>query len=264
MDASAVPESAPTRLDGPDADRQTEHLLDGLKKAVAESGEHRLFRWGKLAGLFPSRIGPSGTAATFAIREGLLESVRSEQKGKLVVEWVRATPRAVDYLHQNDSPRAVLREIHQILGQTREGIPDWMHHARDEAAQLAMRFEHQSREILRRLDALNERVEAALRRLEVPSAKLSEPMGQLIPWGEKALDYLDRRASSTAQACPLPELFHAIRAELTDITLTAFHDGLRRLSDARLLRLQEASPESITEPEYALLIQGRMHWLVSR
>ena len=34
---------------------RTEILLTALKAAIAESGEHRLFRSGKLAGLFPSR-----------------------------------------------------------------------------------------------------------------------------------------------------------------------------------------------------------------
>ena len=39
------------------ADRLTETLLDALKKALAAPSEARLFRAGKLTGLFPGRVG---------------------------------------------------------------------------------------------------------------------------------------------------------------------------------------------------------------
>ena len=67
-------------------------LLDALRRAVADPGDHRLFRAGKLPGLFPSRAGPSADAAKQAVATGLLEVVRTEAKGKLIAEWVRATP----------------------------------------------------------------------------------------------------------------------------------------------------------------------------
>src|SRR5436309_2047472 len=88
------------------AERRSELLLDGLKMAIASSGEHRLFRFGRLAGLFPSRAGLSAEAAGLALRMGLLETVRSEARGKLIVEWVQATARAVAYVHENDSPKS--------------------------------------------------------------------------------------------------------------------------------------------------------------
>src|SRR3954453_1425075 len=94
----AAPNWAPG-ADGPDPllsnERRTELLLDGLKAAIAGAGEHRLFRFGRLAGLFPSRAGTSAEAAYLAVRHGLLETVRTETRGKLVVEWVRATPKGV-------------------------------------------------------------------------------------------------------------------------------------------------------------------------
>src|SRR4051812_46694180 len=83
-------------------------LLDGLKTALLGSHEERLYRGGKLPGLFSSRFGATGEAARQALRDGLLEVVRSEVKGKLTINWVRITPEGVDSLHRHESPRAVL------------------------------------------------------------------------------------------------------------------------------------------------------------
>src|SRR5438067_12803103 len=55
-DAPGPPD--PALVPPPDNPRRTELLLDALKAAIATPGEHRLFRSGKLAGLFPSRAGP--------------------------------------------------------------------------------------------------------------------------------------------------------------------------------------------------------------
>src|SRR5262245_23754299 len=114
MDATttAPVRALPALVDEPRAAaKRNEHTIDALKTAIESPGEHRLFRWGKLAGLFPSRVGDSGAAATRALRDGLLEITRSEIRGKLVVEWVKATPRALEFVHDHDSPKALLREL---------------------------------------------------------------------------------------------------------------------------------------------------------
>ncbi len=92
-------------------DRTTELLLDALKRALVEPGEHRLHKSGKLDGLFPSRTGSSAEAADRALREGLLEVVRTEVRGKSAFEWVRLAPRGVDFLHEHESPVRALREL---------------------------------------------------------------------------------------------------------------------------------------------------------
>ena len=69
MDAAPPPYSdmpAPPSGSPIVAERRSELLLDGLKTAIAASGEHRLFRFGRLAGLFPSRAGLSAEAAGMA------------------------------------------------------------------------------------------------------------------------------------------------------------------------------------------------------
>jgi hypothetical protein len=240
-----------------------EHLVDALKLAIETPSEHRLFRWGKLAGLFSSRIGASGAAATRAVSDGLVEVTRTEARGKLIVEWVRATPLAMSYVHDHDSPKAVLRELRSVLGATRSAVPEWMEQARDEAAQLALRFEHRAQEILERLEKLSHRVESALRRTEA-APSLGSTMAALVPWGVAALEYLDRRNETLSGDCPLPDLFRAMQVRLPELTLPAFQDGLRRLHDARAIRLLSAEENAMIEPEFAFVVGTVMVWYVHR
>lgn len=244
--------------------KQAEHLVDALKHAIEMPGEHRLFRWGKLAGLFASRVGTSGAAATSAIQDGLLEVTRTETRGKLVVEWVRATPNAVAFVHDHDSPKAVLRELRNVLGATRSALPGWMEQARDEASQLALRFEHRAREMLERLEKLSDSVDAALRRAEAAKPTLGMGMTSLVPWGVVALEYLDRRAETFTTDCPLSDLFRAMLARFPELSLSGFQDGLRRLHDARALRLLPAEASDAIEPEYAFVADAKMVWWIRR
>lgn len=242
---------------------RTELLLEALKIAIANPCEHRLFRSGKLAGLFPSRTGISADAALLAIREGMLETTRTETRGKIVTEWVRATPKAVGFVHDHDSPKSVLKELKELLDATRTGVPAWMAEAKQEVAALATHFEVRGAAILARLDALAARVESALRRADLYFPTLAAPVSEVVPWAVGALEYLDQRTVTGATGdCPLPELFHAIRARFSDLTLPAFHDGLRRLSDVRAIRL--SASEEMSEPEYAMVVGDRLVYRVWR
>jgi hypothetical protein len=243
--------------------RLTELVLDALKAAVTTQGEHRLFRSGKLAGLFPSRAGASSQAALFALRTGLLETVRTETRGKFVTEWVKTTPKAVEFINDHDSPASILRELKAVLDTTRAGIPLWMVDAKAEIVALSARFHGQAATVLKRLDELTERIEAALRRAEVSAHGIAEPVGKVVPWAIDALGYLDRRArAGSVGECPLPELFHAIRARFPDLTLLEFQAGLQRLHDTRAVRLSPAS--EIAEPEHAVVVEGQLMYQVTR
>jgi hypothetical protein len=242
---------------------RTEHLLEALKTAIAMPGEHRLFRSGKLAGLFHSRAGTSAEAALLAVQEGLLEVSRTESRGKIVTEWVRATPRAVRFVHEHDSPKSVLRELKELLEVTRAGVPGWMAEAKQELAALATHFEVRGAAVLERLDAITSRVESALRRADLYFPTLAAPVGEVVPWAVDALEYLDQRSVTGATGdCPLPELFHALRAKHPDLALPAFHDGLRRLNDVRAVRLSPT--DEMSEPEYALVIDDKLMYRVWR
>ena len=256
MDAAPAPDAPPlppAASDPIDADKRTDLVLDAVKRAIADPGEHRLFRAGKLAGLFPSRAGASADAALLALTDGLLETVRTEAKGRQIVEWVRATPKGMRFVHDRDSPKAVLRELREVIGATRDGVPEWMDAARREVATLADRFDRQATELVRRLDALTERVEAALRRAEAGAARVPGSVADAVPWAVDALEYLDRRPGAGAPGpCPLGDLFHAVRERHPPLGVPEFHAGLRRLHDVRAVRL--AAGPAGADPEYTILV----------
>src|SRR5207302_1528569 len=157
------------------------------------------------------------------------ETVRSETKGKIVTEWVKATPKAIAFIHEHDSPKSVLKELKNVLDATRSGIPSWMADARAELALLSGRFEERATAVLNRLNELAGRVEAALRRAEAKAPSVADPVAKLVPWAIDAMEYLDRRATGGAMGdCPLPELFHAVRVHFPELALSAFHAGLAR------------------------------------
>ncbi len=271
MDATTLIPSLPphTHAAGPRRTEAVPHLdllLDALKIALADPREHRLFQSGKLPGLFRSRYGPPAEAALYAIKEGLFETVRTEAKGRLIVEWVRASPRGVGFVHDHDSPKAVLTDLKQLIGDTRGGVPLWMADVRTEIARLTTQFEERTREMTAKLDELARRVDAALRRIDT-APKLADPVARLIPWGETALEYLDRRAAAGAGGpCSLAELFHAVRPEVPALTVPEFHDGLRRLHDTRAVRLcgSTAFPGLQADPEFAMLVGAELCSFVSR
>lgn len=248
-------------------DRTVEILVEVLKQALAEPGEQRLFRSGKLAGLFASRSGVNAEAAACAVREGLLEVVRTETKGKTAQEWVRLTPRGVDYLHDHESPVRALKDLQAVLQATREGVPLWLAEMRQELQALASRLTEEAQRWTHRLEVLSRQVEEALRRAEADGARTPEGATATVPWAAEALGYLDRRRAGGAPSdCPLPELFAALYPKWADLSLTAFHDGLRRLQDRRALRLLPfpGPPSELPEPEYALLEGSAVLYYVAR
>src|SRR5262245_53579954 len=200
----ARPKPDPKELEKPAA-----ALLDGLRAALA-GDEHRLYRSGKLDGLFASKSGLTGEASALAIREGLLEYSRTETRGRFEFEWVRLTAKGVEYLYEHDSPKAVLAEMRDMLSAARSGIPMWQDEMLKSLERLGSHITEEMATYMAKLDALSLRVEQALRRAEVP-LDMSESLREVVPWGVDALTYLDRRTQGRAAGeCPLPELFGAV------------------------------------------------------
>jgi len=245
--------------------KQIDVILAALRLALADAGEHRLFKSGKLDGLFPGRTA-HGDAAAAALREGYLETVRTDVKGKLAIEWVRLTPRGVEFIYRNDSPRAVLDELRGLMRDARSGVPTWLNATLIQLQSLSATFTTDMQKYLQRLDVLTKRVEEALRRVEAGTPPLADPLQALVPWGVDGLTYLDhRKQMGKAEPCPLPELFAAVRKTHPHLSVPDFQKGLRRLADNRAITLLPfVGPGHMPEPEHAMPDGAHMLYLVSR
>ncbi len=236
-------------------DRVTELLVETLAQALAVPGEHRLYRSGKLDGLFPGRTGTAAEASARAMREGLLERVRLETKGKTEIEWVRIAPAGVEFLHVHESPVQALHAMRAALRANQEAVPLWLDGMRGVLREMEARLSAHAAAWQQRLAALEQRVADSLRRLEAAAPLVPPEILQEHPWTVDALNYLDRRRSAgAAHDCSLPELFTAVVANNPRLVLAEFHEGLRQLHRRRALRLRPAErTEEISRPEFALL-----------
>lgn len=235
-------------------DKVTETLVTALKQALTEPSEQRLFKSGKLAGLFPGRTGASAEAATRALRDGLLEVSRRETKGKTVIDWVRITPRGVAFLHEYDTPERVLQALRASLHDARAEVPLWKTELLQSVQAMGQQLAEESRRFSERLEALARRVEEALRMLAHNRPGVPEFLTTEVPWALDLLAYLERRREEP-YGCALPELFTAVVALHPALSITDFHHGMRRLQEHRVVRLLpfRKPPEELPQPEYALL-----------
>lgn len=249
------------------ADKTTPAVIEALKQGMAQPGEHRLYKSGKLAGLFPGRTGANIEAAAQALRDGFLEVVRTETKGKTPVEWVKLTQKGVDFVLSHESPARAMDELRQALEMTREGLPAWLVQIRRGLQEQADKVVDEVKSVLGRLESLSVRIGKALERAEASAPKLPAGATTAFPWALEALTYLDRRKEGGAPSpCPFPDLFAAIRARDHDLAMNAFHAGLRSMQERGVLQLLPFSgpPEELPEPEYALLDGTTMYYYVTR
>src|SRR5438093_12902290 len=247
-------------------DKVTEALLDALRQALAEPREQLLVKIGKQPGMFTGKSGANAEASARALRDGLLEIVRTESKGKTAVEWVRITPAGVTFLHEHESPLRALNDLKEMLNTAQEALPSWLSQMQAEMQQLSARLSQEAERWTQHLQALDRRIDEALKRIPA-GPSVSNGMAALVPWAPDALAYLDRRQTgSHSGSCSLPELFAALKQDHDDLSLTTFHNGLRRLQDGRVVRLLPFPDPSdkLPEPEYALLDGGAVLYYVEK
>src|SRR5207249_12195411 len=131
-------------------------------------------------------------------------------------DWVRITPRGVQYVYQHESPKAVLEELANVLRPNREGVPLWAEELRAQFLAISNRLAELIERQGRYFDQLAQRAEEALRRLTAGGAG-----SPLTTWQLDALDYLDRRKVSAKPGdCSLPELFKALREQHVDLSMS--------------------------------------------
>jgi hypothetical protein len=239
-------------------DRAKTSLLEALKIAAAEQGATPLFRRGKAPGLF-ARTPANAEMAQQAVKDGLLEIVRTETIGKTTVEWVRVAPRGLDYLVESESPVRALVELGEALALNQDGVPHW-------AAQMQARLDELSR-------TLNAEVEAMRRKLDHLSRRVLEAIDRLdagraaapVTWAQETRDYLQRRHQvGLGTRCPLSELFLSLREAHPHLSIKDFHAGLKRLQDeGTLTLLPRVGEDDAPGPEYALLDGSAVYYYVT-
>lgn len=245
-------------------DRRTEILVEALKLALARPEEQRLYRAGKLDGLFPGRAGPGGEAAQMALDQGLLQVVRTEVKGKSSIEWVRPTPRGVEFLHNHESPVRALHDLRETLQANQRAVPLWLEDLRSRLHHLEENLADSAARWVDKLSELTRRVEDTLQRIEAASPLVPKELLDGLPWSMDVVNYLDRRRNAGAtDPCPLPELFEAVLANHPTLMIGAFQDGLRRLHERRVIRLQATDGE-MSQPEFAILVGGLLMYTAWR
>lgn len=233
-------------------DKTTEILIEALRTGSRDGGDVRLFRAGKLPGLFPARTTLHAEIAAQALRDGLLETVRSDVKGKTTTEWVRVTQAGVDFLLQQESPLRVLHELRSLLAVSESALPGFLADLQKRIATFQEQVVREVVQMQEQLGRFSARLDAALKRVEV---HVPEGAAGALPWDDAALAYLQQRQSGGLGArCPLPELFAAIQDKEPELTMYDFHSGLRRLHDRGVIGLFAGDgSDALPEPEYALL-----------
>jgi hypothetical protein len=247
-------------------DKVQELLTEALRQGAANPGEQRLYRAGKLPGLFAARTSVHAEAASLGVREGLVEIVRTETKGKAVIEWVRVTPKGVQFVLDRDSPVRAMNELQALLTLNAEGLPGWVEQLQTQLDELSRQFLGEVQGLRQRLEHMIERVQQALRRTDKYGVTPEAGAAGGVPWSGHAVDYLERRREGgIGEKCPLPELFGQIRRVDEQLTIHDFHHGLRRLHDRGALRLwPHEGGDGPPEPEYALLDGPMVYWYAAR
>jgi hypothetical protein len=241
-------------------------LLEALRQGAAMPGELRLYRAGKLPGLFASRTSVHAEAAAQAVRDELIEIVRTETKGKTITEFVRITAKGVQFVLDRDSPVRAMDELQALLKLNEQGFPGWVEALRCGIDDIGRRFLEEVQTLRQRLDVLVGRVQEALKRTDKYGPPPASGTAGAIPWAHDAVEYLERRvASGLPERCALPELFAHVKHHEAELTIKDFHFGLRRLYDRGAVRLlPHDEPYGPPEPEYALLDGPAVYWYAAR
>jgi hypothetical protein len=225
------------------ADKSSQLMLQALGRAVADP-----------AGLplFSQKAGPGLFAGTAAARHAaqrckeldLLRVVRTEARGQAVHEVVAITPKGLDHLLCQVSPRQVLEDLVRALESRDKQLGDLVASARDARTSL---------------DAMKGLTTTVLQRVQ--QAACSAAAAELAP---SILQVLGQwQATDAAKDCPLPHLFRALTGPVPSIG--TFHDGLRLLHNDQQIYLHPWTGPlyDLPEPPLALLVGHEIAYYAS-
>jgi hypothetical protein len=248
------------------ADKSTRLIRDALTRAAAEPDGCALIAGKNEPGLFPGSAA-ARTTAELCKREGYLQVVRTELKGKVPREICALTDKGRQFLVREANPREVLEDFLRVLESRQADV-----------AALADSVRH----VQQSLQGIQAAVVDVLPRLTAPHANASTngvPMNgsalRAAPPANAAasVDLIAdvkaklaewHVAAGASEDCPLPELYRRLETA-GRASIGQFHDGLRQLHDERLIYLHPWTGPlyALPEPAFALLVGHEIAYYAS-
>jgi hypothetical protein len=208
--------------------------------ALSEQGENFLRQAAS-----PESLQKGLEADRLALREEILKAVSAKGgKGKmdLAKEWAGLTKAVTDLAKRLEKVEAALQN------QGQEGLVEKIDQA---------------------FASLQKRLEKPLALPSVPSVPIGTQPPKVPPkaedWGDEVVRMVtEQKQRNSFQRLTLPQIFDKLRAKHPDLTLGQFHDGLRRLQDARRLRLGPYTQALATldDPRNALFLDREVKFYV--
>lgn len=232
------------------ADKSTEAILEGLRRAMANPDLILLHGTKVSAGLFASNT--AGKAAAQRCKdEGYLQVVQTEQKGRSVLEHCTLTERGIAFLLAEGDPRQLLEDFVRAM-EARE-------------AQLT--------ELLTLTQNAQQSLEETRRRVQQLLPRLQQPLAgtgaDSVPpsLDQMVLTALENwRTMGSSQDCPLPHVYQQVKQRMPDLSIGTFHDELRHLQERGEIYLHPwtAPLYQIPEPALALLVGHEIAYYASQ
>lgn len=240
--------------------------MEAVRKALAVGGEHLLYKVGKQEGLFKSRSGLQGQAAATALEKGFLELSKSDGEGKKLFQWARLTAKGIRFLHERESPARSLDEALKLIRKEKEDLSAGLARMRMALEELSGKLMEEAVRWTSQLEGMERQVGDALERLDRAVPMVPEELGKSYPWALESLRFLQwRLGEANGKRCSLPELFDLLQTGYPDLNCQTFHEGLLRLRQAGVIRLEKPdSHADMPRPEFALLDNGQVYYFLRR
>ena len=253
------------------ADKASRLIRDALSRAAVEPEGCALLASKSEPGLFPS-TSLAKSAAERCKAQGLLQIVRTENKGKAAREICVITDKGRQLLLRESSPREVLEDFVRVL-ESRKSEVEVLNESVERMQQSLENMQAAVADVVPRLldshssswngspaNGVHMNGSAVLLAPPPPSATtatdalIAEVKAKLAEW----------HVAGGSEDCPLPELYRRLETA-GNTSIGQFHDCLRQLHDDRMIYLHPWTGPlyALPEPVFALLVGHEIGYYAS-